>query len=252
MSDRMNDARRTSGRNAYGMIRVQYYNFSKPKGNPRRQLNRQVWYTVYGDKVVNPDQVARGFIYREDGEVETYGVYKAWTLGKSKRHPYIYRVIISPKHHILTAADFVSVVQTANRAHGFADEFRLVMHTDAPNRHAHLLLPADKTMTQTQLRAWKQTIRENLIQREQVRCVEKGMPLPRVGEEEDDYQTRRIAWQAAVARGELTREQIDVDPPDAELSVGIDTAAHPIQKLRREKNLAKTRTRRRGRSLSID
>ena len=69
-------------------------------------------------------------------------------------------------------------------------------------------------MSQQVLREWSGTIRDEVERLEQVRCVEKQQPLPRVGESADLYQYRTELWREVVAEGVLERDDVDRDPPN--------------------------------------
>lgn len=182
------DRRRTSSKGAYGYINARYIpNRSRKTGKPvTRDLKRLVYYNVYGNDQVNPSGRPRGRIYDQSGEEIRYGRYKRWALEQSTAHSYSYRMIISPKGHLLSDEDFITAVAAASVPTDVAQEFQLIVHRDTDHTHAHLLFFTDKTMGKRELERWKTTLRQELMTREQLRAEQKGVALPEVDKVEDD------------------------------------------------------------------
>lgn len=173
----MHDPRRVKGRGAYGFIESKWV-FNAKRGSSRRRLTRQVYYHVYGDKQRNPSQTPRGFVYDQGGDVVRYGDYKSWALGQSRRQNYVFRTHVSPQGHVLSDQDFVAAIRAASEKVELFNEFRLVVHRDTPNAHAHMLFASQRQWRRSELAAWKIALRKELMARERIRCAELGVPLP--------------------------------------------------------------------------
>jgi hypothetical protein len=185
--------RKTRGKGAYGLVKARYiHNRSSKTGrHVTADLQRLIYYNVYGNEQNNPDKIERGFIYDEKGNMVRYGDYKAWGIGKSVESRYSYRVIISPKGHLLHDQDFVTAVATASEKHGLADEFRIVIHRDSEHAHGHLLFQADSTLRRNVLEAWKVDLRKKMMELETVRAKENGVSVPTVESDEGTRQQSR-------------------------------------------------------------
>ena len=109
--------RRTRGKGAYGLVKARYiHNRSSKTGrHVTADLQRLIYYNVYGNEQNNPDKLERGGIYDQLGNPIKYGEYKKWGIDRSEEMKYSYRVIISPKGHLLTDNDFITAVATATR-----------------------------------------------------------------------------------------------------------------------------------------
>ena len=173
----LNDTRKVQGRGAYGYIESKWV-FNAKKSTSRRRLQRQVYYQVYGDKQSNPTQRPRGFIYRPNGDVDRYGDYKAWAMGQSRRQNYIFRTHISPKGQLLSDQEFVTAIQAASRTVELFRDFRVVIHRDTANTHAHMLFASKRQWRRAELARWKVAVRQELMAIERKKCAELGIPLP--------------------------------------------------------------------------
>ena len=175
-------SRKSSGKGCYGYVQARYiHNRSKKTGKRvTADVKRVMFYNAYGNKQLNPEMTLRGKIYNEQGQKVTYQNYKGWGLERSRDYDYTYRVIISPKGHLLGDLDFVEAVGTAFKDQQFGDEFRLLIHRDTENSHAHLLFQADKTMSRRELETWKSELRERMMSLESIRAKERGVAPPHV------------------------------------------------------------------------
>ncbi|MCB0037088.1 MAG: hypothetical protein KDE51_23820 [Anaerolineales bacterium] len=183
--------RQTRSKGAYGYVHARYiHNRSQKTGRPvTRGLKRLLYYNVYGNQENNPSGRPRGQIYDQDGREVGYARYKAWALQQSEAHKYSYRIIISPKGHLLADEDFVMALAAAAVTTNLANEFQLIVHRDTDHTHAHLLFFTDKTIGKGDLEQWKTALRQELMTREQLRAQEKGVSLPEVDKTDDDTTT---------------------------------------------------------------
>lgn len=190
---RRRQRRKTSGKGAYGLIKARYiHNRSKKSGkHVTADLQRLIYYNVYGNEKNNPEKVERGPIYDEDGNAVRYGDYKAWGIGRSVETAYSYRVIISPKGHLLNDRDFVTAVAIASQKHGLAEEFRMVIHRDSHHAHGHLLFQSDATLRRQKLEDWKVDLRKTIMELEANRAKEKGVSVPTVDNDESGQRARK-------------------------------------------------------------
>lgn len=178
--------RRTSGKGAYGVIKARYIrNTSRKTGKPvTANVQRLVYYNVYGNRGNNPEMQPRGQIYDQDGGVQKYGEYKSWALGQAQNQPYTYRVIISPKGKILTDDDFIQSIRSAGKETGVGSDFRVVIHRDTEHTHAHLLFQTNKTLKKKELENWKVQLRISMIEHEEIRAKALGIKPPKVGDDD--------------------------------------------------------------------
>ena len=200
-------ARKSRGKGSYGYVQARYiHNRSKKTGKRvTADVKRVMFYNAYGNKQLNPEMTLRGKIYNERGQNVTYQNYKTWGLERTRDYAYTYRVIISPKGHLLGDLDFVEAVGTAFKEQQFGDEFRLLIHRDTENSHAHLLFQADKTMSRRELETWKSELREQMMSLETGRAKEKGLNVPVVDGEapvvESAEKTRKRSRRRRRSRG---------------------------------------------------
>ena len=165
-------SRKTRGKGAYGLVKMRYIKNRGARGQTvTANLQKVVFYNVYGDKKLNPEMKQRGAILDQHGEVVRYGEYKSWAMGRAVHHPYAYRVIASPKGHGLANGDFIQAIRTAGERTGFGEQFMIVIHRDTDHTHAHVIFFSDVTMSRKTLEEWKVGFREQIIEIEEA----KGM-----------------------------------------------------------------------------
>lgn len=178
-------SRKAQGKGSYGYINARYIrNRSKKTGrHVTGGVQRVMYYNAYGNKEMNPTQEQRGLIYNEQGETVSYAKYKEWGIDGTKDHEYSYRMIISPKGHLLSDEDFVQVLNDSFQGRGYGEEFRLLVHRDTDHTHAHVLIHADKTMSRKELESWKRDLRQQIMEIEADRAQERAVKVPEVGKE---------------------------------------------------------------------
>jgi len=176
--------RQTQGKNSYGYVNARYIRHTSKKTGRKvtAGVKKVIYYNAYGNKLINPEVRQRGPIYDERGKQVSYKAYKEWGVGRIADSKYTYRVIVSPKGHLLEDKDFVDSVASSLDEMEFGQEFRLVVHRDTDHAHAHVMFQTEKTINKGTLEAWKTGLRQQMMSFEEKRAKEKGISVPTVDE----------------------------------------------------------------------
>jgi len=202
--------RKSQGKGSYGYINARYIrNRSKKTGrHVTGGVQRVMYYNAYGNKQMNPTQEQRGFIYNEQGETVSYANYKEWGIAGTKDHEYSYRMIISPKGHLLNDQDFIQALNGSFRERSYGEEFRLLVHRDTNHTHAHVLIHADKTMSRKELESWKRDLRQQIMVLEVDRAQERAVKVPEVGKEWVDSPDAAVGESAGLTQQRSRKPQV--------------------------------------------
>ena len=201
-------ARKAQGKNSYGYVNARYIRHTSKKSGRKvtAGVKKVIYYNAYGNKEINPEMRLRGPIYDQEGKPVSYKAYRDWGVGRIAESNYTYRVIVSPKGHLLEDEDFVSsVAGSLNEMPLVNDDFRLVVHRDTDHAHAHVLFQTDKTLSKKELETWKRDLRQQMMSFEEIRAKEKGLSVPVVEDEapvaESAKKTRKRSRRRRRSRG---------------------------------------------------
>jgi len=119
---------------------------------------------------------ARGTWLDHNGREKPHTAVLDWAKTKVHRYgyDYSYQLLLSTRHGGLTAEDFNRVM---SRGSDISDtlEWRLMLHRDTDNQHAHAILLRKEKLSRAHYREWQQAMQAELSQIQDVRHQEQQL-----------------------------------------------------------------------------
>ena len=209
------------------IVRGERINNRSAKGNPAYgRLKGLMNYLAYGRYVDQPtfalhpsgeqaqaiqtaaEPQQRGLWLDHNGAVTSHSDALHWAKEKvhAYGYAYTYQLLLSTRHGGLVPQDFNHVLDQGSDLSG-VHEWRLMLHADTNNQHAHVILLRQEKLAKAQYTAWQQKMQTELEQlqaeRHQERQLETDITLsqelgqdlaaaPELGQPE---QTQRRGWE---------------------------------------------------------
>ena len=158
----------------------------------------------------SPDQEAqqRGLWLDHTGKTTSHEEALRWAKDKVHRYgyEYTYQLLLSTRYGGLAAEDFNHVLQQGSDLSG-VHEWRLMLHDDTGNQHAHVILLRREKLSNARYKEWQQQMQAELEQlqaeRRQERqleteitpALEAGQVLEAVPELARPEQAQRQGWE---------------------------------------------------------
>ena len=108
--------------------------------------------------------VQRGEWLSPDGREQTHDEVMTWLREESLRNQYTFEALLSVRNGDLTSEAFCKAMGQRE----IVNDWRLVMHNDTNNRHAHVLFFGDKRMEKKAFLAWQAEVRAELVAQEKL------------------------------------------------------------------------------------
>jgi hypothetical protein len=153
------------------------------KGKPAyAQMKGLMNYIAYGRYEDHFDQEAkqRGLWLDHNGNPAAHEETLHWAKEKVHRYGYehTYQLLLSTRYGGLTAADFNHVLRQGSDLSDMR-EWRMMLHDDTDNQHAHVILLRREKLANGRYKEWQQTMQTELehlqAQRHQERQLETEM-----------------------------------------------------------------------------
>ncbi len=131
---------------------------------------RAALYFAYGSERTPQGKEARltgnqrGEWMSPDGRVQTHDEVMTWLRAESFRHRYTFEAILSVRDGDLTGEAFCKAMGQGEAI----NDWRLMMHNDTNNSHAHVLFFGDKRMEKKKYLAWQAEVRAELVAQEKI------------------------------------------------------------------------------------
>lgn len=197
------------------------------KGNPAYgQLKGLMNYLAYGRYVdqlafalrpsgeraqaIQPAQETeqRGLWLDHNGSVTSHNDALLWAKEKVHEYgyAYTYQLLLSTRHGGLVPQDFNHVLDQGSDLSG-VHEWRLMLHADTNNQHAHVILLRQEKLAKAQYTAWQQKMQAELEQLQAERYQERQLETEITGSKElgqdldaapelgQSEQTQRQGWE---------------------------------------------------------
>ena len=164
------------------------------KGKPAyAQMKGLMNYIAYGRYEDHLDQEAkqRGLWLDHNGSPATHEEALHWAKEKVHRYGYehTYQLLLSTRYGGLTSADFNHVLRQGSELSDMR-EWRLMVHDDTDNQHAHVILLRREKLANGRYKEWQQTLQAELeqlqAQRHQERQLETDMTPALAAVQEDE------------------------------------------------------------------
>ena len=146
--------------------------------------------------------VPRGQWIDQAGIVHQQRSVEAWAKEKVHRFGYdhAYQLLLSTGQGRLDSADFNTALQTGSDISNVR-EWRMMLHADTNNQHAHAILFRHEPLSRKQYLAWQQSMQQTLDKRQMERLLEQEQSL---------------------GRGEQRAQSAEISAPQQEHSWGIE------------------------------
>jgi len=131
---------------------------------------RAALYVAYGSGRTPAGKEARltgsqrGEWLSPDGRVQPHDEVMAWLRAESFRHRYTFETLLSVRDGDLTGEAFCKAMGQGEAV----SDWRLMMHNDTNNSHAHVLFFGDKRMDKKAFLAWQADVRTELVAQEKL------------------------------------------------------------------------------------
>ena len=152
-------------------IGVRLHENKTPTGRrTQTPAKRIALYVAYGSERTPQGKEARltksqrGEWLAPDGRMQTHDEVMSWLRAESFRHRYTFEAILSVRDGDLTGEAFCKAMGQGEAV----SEWRLMMHNDTNNSHAHVLFFGDKRMEKKLYLAWQAEVRAELISQEKL------------------------------------------------------------------------------------
>ena len=164
------------------------------KGKPAyAQMKGLMNYIAYGRYEDHFDQEAkqRGLWLDHNGSPATHEEALHWAKEKVHRYGYehTYQLLLSTRYGGLTAADFNHVLRQGSDLSDIR-EWRMMLHDDTDNQHAHVILLRREKLANGRYKEWQQKMQTELeqlqAQRHQERQLETDMTPALAAVQEDE------------------------------------------------------------------
>lgn len=140
---------------------------------PVRGLLRYIAFGHYAQTLGQTPQ-QRGTWRDHNGKEQDHKSVVRWALEKVNRHKneFAYQLLLSTRHSGLSDDDFKEAME-AGREISDVYDWRLMVHDDTDNQHAHVVLFRKEPLSQKEYKAWQQTMQETLEERQTERWQEQ-------------------------------------------------------------------------------
>ena len=175
------------------------------KGKPAyAQMKGLMNYIAYGryEDHLNQEAKPRGLWLDHNGKPAAHEETLHWAKEKVHRYGYehTYQLLLSTRYGGLTAADFNHVLRQGSDLSDMR-EWRLMLHDDTDNQHAHVILLRREKLANGRYKEWQQKMQTELeqlqAQRHQERQLETDMTPALAAVQEDEAaleQTQHQGW----------------------------------------------------------
>ncbi|GIK53444.1 MAG: hypothetical protein BroJett014_24170 [Planctomycetota bacterium] len=176
------------------------------KGKPAyARMKGLMNYIAYGRYEDHFDQETqqRGLWLDHNGKSTAHEETLHWAKEKVHRYGYehTYQLLLSTRYGGLTAADFNHVLRQGSDLSDMR-EWRMMLHDDTDNQHAHVILLRREKLANGRYKEWQQALQAELeqmqAQRHQERQLETEMTPALAAAQEDEAaleQTQRQGWE---------------------------------------------------------
>jgi hypothetical protein len=151
-----------------------------PKGHRSYQDVRGLMqYIAFGRyQYGRENHQARGIWLDHNGREKSHTAVLDWAKTKVHRYgyDYSYQLLLSTRHGGLTAGDFNRVMTRGSDISDTLD-WRLMLHQDTGNQHAHVILLRKEKLSRVRYREWQQAMQAELSQIQDVRHQEQQLEL---------------------------------------------------------------------------
>ena len=164
------------------------------KGKPAyAQMKGLMNYIAYGryEDQLNQEAKPRGLWLDHNGNPAAHEETLHWAKEKVHRYGYehTYQLLLSTRYGGLTAADFYHVLRQGSELSDMR-EWRLMVHDDTDNQHAHVILLRREKLANGRYKEWQQKMQLELeqlqAQRHQERQLETEMTPALAAVQEDE------------------------------------------------------------------
>lgn len=142
------------------------------KGNPAFAKARGlIQYIAYGHyQFDKPQEQERGQWLDHNGQEQSHDAILRWAKEKvhQRGYEYTYQLLLSTRHSLVQEQDFNYVLYQGSGI-SQVNEWRMMLHEDTDNQHAHVVLFRQEALSQAQYKAWQQTMQQSLDQMQQMR-----------------------------------------------------------------------------------
>ena len=162
----------------------------KPAYARMKGLMNYIAYGRYEDHL-NQEAKPRGLWLDHNGKPTAHEETLHWAKEKVHRYGYehTYQLLLSTRYGGLTAADFNHVLQQGSDLSDMR-EWRMMLHDDTDNQHAHVILLRREKLANGRYKEWQQTMQTELeqlqAQRHQERQLETEMTPALAAVQEDE------------------------------------------------------------------
>ena len=155
----------------------------KPAYARMKGLMNYIAYGRYEDhpsyaQGASPDQEAkqRGLWQDHTGKTTSHEEALRWAKDKVHRYgyEYTYQLLLSTRYGGLAAEDFNHVLQQGSALSG-VHEWRLMLHEDTGNQHAHAILLRREKLSNARYKEWQQRMQAELEQLQAERRQERQL-----------------------------------------------------------------------------
>ena len=160
----------------------------KPAYARMKGLMNYIAYGRYEDhpsfaQGASPDQEAkqRGLWLDHTGKTTSHAEALRWAKDKVHQYgyEYTYQLLLSTRYGGLAAEDFNHVLQQGSDLSGVR-EWRMMLHEDTGNQHAHIILLRREKLSNARYKEWQQQMQVELEQLQTERRQERQLETERV------------------------------------------------------------------------
>ena len=162
----------------------------KPAYARMKGLMNYIAYGRYEDQL-NQEAKPRGLWLDHNGRPAAHEETLHWAKEKVHRYGYehTYQLLLSTRYGGLTVADFNHVLRQGSELSDMR-EWRMMVHDDTDNQHAHVILLRREKLANGRYKEWQQTLQAELeqlqAQRHQERQLETEMTPALAAVQEDE------------------------------------------------------------------
>ena len=147
----------------------------KPAYAQMKGLMNYIAYGRYEDRLAQ-EAKQRGVWLDHNGNPAAHEETLHWAKEKVHRYGYehTYQLLLSPRYGGLTAADFNHVLRQGSDLSDMR-EWRLMLHDDTDNQHAHVILLRREKLANGRYKEWQQALQAELEQVQAQRYQERQL-----------------------------------------------------------------------------
>lgn len=200
------------------IVRGERINNRSAKGNPSYgKLKGLMNYLAHGryvdqlsfgeqrpnDSNASPALHQRGRWLDHKGAEITHKDSLAWAKQKVQQfgYAYTYQLLLSTRHGGLTSQDFNQVLTLGSPFSGM-HEWRMMLHADTHNQHAHVILLRQEKLSKAEYIAWQQQMQRELERLQAERQHERQLDI-----EQTVPRKQGEMWTAAVEQAQPKQRQ---------------------------------------------